>query len=203
MSVLTTPLPPQAALTSIPVWRMSVDTYHAMIDVARLTSDDPVELVEGVLVYKMPKKAAHRICNDRLDESIRPLLPAGWSRQLQEPITLSDSEPEPDLTIYRGRSSDYPDGHPGPPDVALVVEVSDTTLRLDRDAKFRAYARAGIAVYWIVDLVGRTIDVHSTPEPAAVEPGYRHTVSYVHGQRVPVTVAGQTVGEVAVEDILP
>src|SRR5438132_6163993 len=146
MSSAALPIPPGPSPE--PVFRLSVEQYHAMIEAGVLTDDDPVELLEGVLVFRMPKNPPHRISIAKLERAIRPLLPSNASIQWQDPITLSDGEPEPDIAVIRGQAEDYPDCHPGPDDVYLVVEVADTTLARDRGIKLRSYARAGIAIYW-------------------------------------------------------
>ena len=80
------------------------------------------------------------------------------------------NEPEPDLSVVRGESDDYTDHHPGPADIALVVEVADSSLSRDRGEKRDNYARAGIPVYWIVNLVGRQLEVSSNPTGGATLP---------------------------------
>src|SRR5216110_2691992 len=92
---------------SEPVFRLSVEQYHTMIDAGVLTDDDPVELLEGVLVFKMPKKPPHRYVVQAAQDVIRAILPAGWGYQAQEPITLQDGEPEPDGAVIRGSQHDY------------------------------------------------------------------------------------------------
>src|SRR3954471_4448142 len=159
----TAPLPIPPGPSPEPVFRLTVEQYHQMIDAGVLTDDDPVELLEGVLVFKMPKKPKHRVALAKLDRAMRALLPAAMSIQLQEPITLNDGEPEPDAAVFRGLPEDHADRHPGPGEVALVVEVSDSTLTRDRGIKLRSYARAGLRIYWIVDLVGRAIEVYTDP----------------------------------------
>ena len=73
-------------------------------------------------------------------------MPQGWYVDAQEPITTSDSEPEPDVVIVRGDTRQYLNRHPGAQDLALVVEVADTSLQRDRTSKKRLYARVGIPV---------------------------------------------------------
>src|SRR5437764_4760752 len=124
------------------VLRLSIGQYHAMIDAGILTDDDPVELIEGILVYKVPKEPRHSIALAKLQRAITPLLPSDVSLQTQEPITLADGEPEPDAAIFHGKPEDYPQRHPGPDEVMLVIEVADTTLARDRGIKLRSYARA-------------------------------------------------------------
>ena len=156
-----------------PVFRLSVAQYHAMIDGGVLTDDDPVELLEGILVFKMPKKPRHRLVVRLLTTLLDARLPAGWHFQAQEPVTLEDGEPEPDGAIVRGEPGEYAERHPRPADVAVVIEVADTTLERDRGIKLRSYARAGIPIYWIVDLVSGTVERHADPDSAAVSPTYR------------------------------
>src|SRR2546430_17080177 len=105
MSSAAIPIPPSPSPE--PVFRLSVEQYHAMIDAGVLTDDDPVELLEGILLFKTPKKPAHRLAVRKLVKAIEKLLPDGYFVQSQEPITLSASEPEPDAAVIRGRDDDY------------------------------------------------------------------------------------------------
>jgi Uma2 family endonuclease len=132
------------AVPTEPVWRFSVEQYHQMICQSILTEDDPVELLEGWLTLKMPKNPPHRVATKLTRNILEKLVPNGWYVDTQEPITLDKSEPEPDIVIVRGDTRDYLDRHPGAKDIALVVEVSDSTLERDRTLKKRIYARANI-----------------------------------------------------------
>src|SRR5438552_13204885 len=122
MSAIPTSPPPPP---SEPVFRLSVRQYHAMIDAGVLTDDDPVELLEGILVFKLPKKPSHRLVVRKLIKAIEKVLPEGYFVQSQEPITLATGEPEPDETLVRGSDDDFASRHPGPGDVAIVIEVAD------------------------------------------------------------------------------
>src|SRR5687767_10696787 len=92
-------LPPRAAFTSEPIFRLTVDQYHELIRAGKLKDDDPVELLEGILVFKMPKTTPHAASTKLAGREIQAVLPAGWHYQIQDPITLSDGEPEPDGAI--------------------------------------------------------------------------------------------------------
>jgi Uma2 family endonuclease len=201
MSSAAIPLPPDPSPE--PVFRLSVRQYHAMIDAGVLTDDDPVELLEGILVFKMPKKPGHRIALAKLQRILPPLLPTTMALQVQEPITLSDGEPEPDAAVIDGRPEDYADRHPGVSDVRLVVEVADTTLARDRGIKLRGYARAGLPVYWIVNLVERTLEVYTEPDGDASPPAYRQTRVFRPGDSAPLELSAQAVGTVAVGELMP
>jgi Uma2 family endonuclease len=142
-------LNPTGAIT-VPVeqfWRLSVKHYHEMIDAGILTEDDPIELLDGWLVYKMSKKPPHSFATQNLRVILEKLLPPGWFVNVQEPVTTETSEPEPDIAVVRGERRDYRTRHPGPADVGLVVEVSDASLDRDQKWKKNLYAEARIVLY--------------------------------------------------------
>ncbi len=181
------------------VWRLGVDQYHGMIEAGILTEDDPVELLDGCLVPKMPKNPPHTLANGLVFEAIAGLLPAGWFADSQEPITTEDSEPEPDVRIVRGERRAFADRHPGPADLGLIIEISDATLERDRTIKQRLYARAGVKVYWIVNLPDRRVEVYS--EPALADYGEKR--EYTEGHELPLILDGVEIGRLAVDDLLP
>src|SRR5437870_3306712 len=154
---------PDAAIPDVPIYRLTLAQYHAMARAGILDEDAPVELLEGWLVQKMTKHRPHVLATELVRRALERLIPPGWYVAHQDPITAVDSEPEPDLAIIRGNVLDYPVQHPGPEDVALVVEVADSSLRTDRGPKKRVYARADIQVYWIVNLKKRQIEVYTEP----------------------------------------
>jgi len=154
---ITTSEQPVIVSTDV-IWRLSVDQYHAMIQAGILTEDDPVELLEGWLVTKMSKNPRHTFVTQLARDVVASLLPPGWYVNGQEPVTTKDSEPEPDVAVVRGNRRQYIDHHPGPQDIALVVEVADSSLQRGRSLKKRLYAAAGIPVYWIVNLLDGQIE---------------------------------------------
>ncbi len=206
MSVFSVEMSPQTrripAVPTEEIWRLTIDQYHGMIDGGILTDDDPVELLEGWLVPKMPKSPRHRVTTRLCRKALEEVVPAGWYVESQEPITLAESEPEPDVAIIKGETRDYADRHPGPPEVPLVVEVSDTTLARDRGSKMQIYARAGIPIYWIVNLINRQIEVSSDPTGPAKRPRYRKRRVYSLDKVVPVTITGHQVGRISVRNVL-
>ena len=120
--------------------------------------------------------------------------------RVQQAATLSDSVPEPDFAIVRRRGVGYKEHHPAPGDIALVVEVADSSLDGDREDKCRIYARAGIPTYWIVNLVDQQIEVYTSPvgDP---DPGYRDRANRRPGDDIEVTLDGQRVGSVSVSAV--
>ena len=192
-----------AAVPSEQIFQLSIDQYHQMIRAGILTDDDPIELLDGWLVYKMPKNRQHTIATRRTRDVIERLLPPGWYVDSQEPITTQESEPEPDVCVIRGALEDYPDRHPGPGDIALLVEVSDTTLERDRGFKKRLYAQASIPVYWIVNLQDRHVEVYTQPSGPSQLPDYHQRQDYVRSQSVLLVIDGREIGQLAVGDMLP
>jgi Uma2 family endonuclease len=85
-----------------------------------------------------------------------------------------------------------------------VIEVADSSLRRAREDKRRIYARNSIAVYWIVNVADRLVDVYTGPSgPTAMTPDYATLTTYRPGDTVPVVLAGTTIGNVNVNDLLP
>jgi Uma2 family endonuclease len=193
----------QHDIPDVPIYRLSVAQYHAMGRAGILDEDAPVELVEGWLVRKMTKYRPHSICLDRLRRALEGLLPSGWYVSIQDPIATTDSEPEPDLAVIRGEADDYPDAPPGPADVPLVIEIADASLKTDRSAKKRAYARAGILIYWIVNLKARQIEVFTDPTGTPSRPDYREQQVCGADSEVDVVLEGVQAGRIAVRDVLP
>jgi Uma2 family endonuclease len=118
----------------------------------------------------------------------------------QEPITLETSEPEPDIAIVRGAETSYRDRHAHAGEVALAVEVADTSLETDR-LKGRVYGRAGIPQYWIINLVDRCIEIYTLPS-ATVEHGYASREAILEGD-IDVALDGASLASISVADVLP
>jgi Uma2 family endonuclease len=190
-----------AAIPSDPIMRLSVEQYHAMIRTGILTADNRVELLEGWLIPQMPKNPQHRISTRLMQKALEAIIPTGWYVDAQEPITLADSEPEPDVMIVRGDTRDYVDRHPGPQDLALVVEVADSTLERDQGTKKRAYARAGVAVYWIVNLAEQRLEVYTGPAVVADKPDYLQQQDYGLSDEVTVEIEDEDCGAISVREL--
>ncbi len=174
-----------------------------MIRVGILQSGDPVELIEGWLVQKMSKNPSHRIATSKLGQILSRLVPDGWYVQQQDPITLSESEPEPDIAIIRGIPDDYYERHPGADDVALVVEVSDATINRDQGTKKRMYAEGQIKEYWLVNLIENRLEVYSQPYRSTTNADYEVLTIYAANEALPLKIDGLRIEEIRVSDILP
>jgi Putative restriction endonuclease len=121
---------------------------------------------------------------------------------VETPVRIPEyHEPEPDVALARGDAKDYTNRHPGPADLALVVEVSKSSLTEDRQMA-NIYGPAGIPVYWIVNLTAPQVEVYTLLKRRATMT-YGKPRIFKSGQSVPVVIEGQEVGRIAVVDILP
>jgi Uma2 family endonuclease len=182
------------------VRRFTVDQYHRMIETGILTENDHVELLDGWILEMSPIGPPHATCVSLILDALQQKLPSGWLIRAQSPITLAAGEPEPDVTVVRGSIRDYRDRHPGGPDIGLVIEVADSSLQFDRLQKRPQYAAAAIPEYWIVNLIDRCLEVYADP---VTDGDYqrRHVVDA--SGSVEVQLAGRSVGQIAVVDLLP
>ena len=131
-----------------------------------ILADDPrIELIAGAVVVREPTGSHHAGTVDRLGHLFFSRLSSRAIVRIQNPVTFPDemSELQPDVTLLRPRADFYASGHPGADDVLLLIEVADSTLRLDRRVKIPLYARAGIAEAWLLDLTAQRIDVCRDP----------------------------------------
>ena len=162
--------------------RFTVDEYHRMAEAGILGEDDRVELIEGEIVEMSPSGWRPQACVDRLTHRLVPVLQSRAILRPQGPIRLSsDSEPQPDLVVLRPRADFYAEGGPGPEDVLWLIEISDTSLRYDRDVKVPLYGRYGIPEVWVVDLAGEQVFVYRDPRPGG---GYRSAQVLGRGARL-------------------
>jgi Uma2 family endonuclease len=158
-----------SAMLEIPQFRarvspISVAQYHEFPEVNE--NGRRTELIRGVVIEKMSKSPLHSGIASTLYDLIRPQVPDGYWLRKEEPLTLRDSEPEPDLSLVRGRCADFATHHPSTAE--LVAEIAVSSAAVDRSLA-SLYAEAGVAEYWIVLLAERRIEVHRIPQPT----GYR------------------------------
>lgn len=198
---LTLPEAPLILSPDEPPYRLSVDQYHRMIQAGVFTSDDRLELLEGLLIRKMSKNPPHTAAQAKLVRALSLLLPPTLSLRAQDPITLSDGEPEPDIAIVQSTADDYAAHHPGAADIVLLIEIADTTLFRDRGTKLRSYARAGIREYWILNLPDRTMEVYT--QPHLDQATFASTLRYTPADQVPVTFTGGIHDNISMSEVLP
>jgi Uma2 family endonuclease len=144
--------------------------YHRMVEVGILGEDDRVELIEGEIV-EMPRPGRRHVAFVNNLTQLLVLRLAGRAIvSVQNPVVLTDdTEPQPDLAVYRLRPVPYKEREAYAEDLLLLIEVADTSLAYDRSTKLRIYAAAGIPEYWVADCATETVEVYRSPGPA----GYR------------------------------
>jgi len=177
--------------------------YDTLVKSGFFNEDEPIELLGGQLIVAEPKGSPHSTAVALTAEALRLAFGPGWLVRVQDPIALdAESEPEPDVAVVPGRARDYLAEHPARP--ALLVEVAESSLAFDRGHKGSLYARAGIADYWIVNLVDAVLEVYRAPAlDRSAEFGWRYLD--VQALRPVATVAPLARPDVtvAVADLLP
>jgi Uma2 family endonuclease len=161
--------------------RFTADDYHQMARTGILREDDRVELVNGEIMDMTPIGSEHNASVDVLNHRLTLALGGRAIVRVQGSLRLSpDSEAQPDIAVLRFRADFYRDVVAGPADTILVIEVADTSLAYDRGLKIPLYARFGISEVWIVDLVGRQVEIFRTSTPD----GYREVQRCGYGSSV-------------------
>lgn len=148
--------------------RFNVDDYYRMAEAGILGADERVELLDGEVVPMSPIGRRHQACVDRLTQLFVARCQGRAVVRVQGPVRLDEYwEPEPDLSLLRPRNDFYDEGHPGPADVLLLVEVCDTSIEADRRIKLPQYARTGIAEAWLLNIEADTLEVYRQPAAGA------------------------------------
>ena len=141
---------------------MSRVRYEQLVEAGLFGPEDRLELLDGLLVAREPQGGRHATVVALVRVALEKAFGRSFYIREEKPIALDEtSEPEPDLVVVPGRPRDYLDAHPSRP--VLVVEVADSSLALDRLRKGGLYARAGIADYWVVNLVHEVLEVYREP----------------------------------------
>ena len=142
--------------------RWTVDDYHRMID-AGLFVHRRVELLNGWVLQMAPEGPEHADLSTDADEFFVAQAQGRYRVRVAKPITIpeSDSEPEPDIALVKRKA--YRQTHPTPADVFLIIEFADSSLAKDTEAKSKVYAAAGIADYWVANLKDHELIVYREP----------------------------------------
>ena len=176
---------------SVPRRLFTVDEYYEMARVGILKPDERVELLDGEIVRMNPIGSPHAWCVKRLTRIFYGFEDR-FIVSVQDPLRLNDrSEPEPDIVLVQLDTPE--DRHPEPQDVLLVIEVADSSIRVDRRRKLPMYARAGIPEYWIVDLNTDRIENYRDP----VRSRYRSVTLLARGDAVSPQFAPDLVVDVS------
>ena len=154
-------------MASVVHHRFTVDDYEQMIAQGILTENERVELIRGEIVEKMVIGPLHSAAVNRINRLLTTTLLSAIV-SVQNPIVLSDSEPEPDLALLVPRDDFYASSNPKACDVLLVIEVADSSLEYDREIKLPLYAQAGIQELWIVNLNESKVEVYRQPQLSGI-----------------------------------
>lgn len=185
-------------------YRLTVRQFEKMIDAGVFPEGAHVELLCGLLVDKMTKHTPHNFTVGELGDGLRRIVPPGWYVDEEKPIETGEIDrPEPDIAVIRGSRRDYREHPPGAANIAMIIEVADSSYRKDRGLKWRRYASAGVLTYWIVNIPARRVEVYTDPSGRGQAAAYRKEAIYAEDAAVPVVIEGDEVGRIAVRDILP
>lgn len=175
---------------------ISVKEYDEMIEHGILTSEDRVELLNGVIIEKMPKGTKHALLNDNLADLLKEKLGNRVYVRSQNPIVLDDySEPEPDIVLAKPPREGYLERHPNPEDILLVIEISDITLGRDRITKSLAYSKAGLQQYLVLNLQNETVEEYREPS----EDGYQFKRTWRKGDSLKLEAFPEV--EIKIDDL--
>lgn len=181
-----------------PTYRFTVEEYRKLGEAGILDEDDRIELLDGELVIMSPIGYRHALTINRLIEFFSDRRKDRYIVSAQNPVVIYPaSEPQPDIVLVRRSAEVYKTDNPGPSDVLLLVEVADSSLSYDRGAKVRAYGRAGINEFWIVNLTENAIETYRHP----VGENYQETARFRRGQTVAPLAFPDL--EVSVAEIVP
>ncbi len=182
---------------------LTVKQFEAMIGAGVFAEGEHVELLGGELTQKMTKYPPHNFGVDSSATHLRSILPALWIVREEKAINLDDSSrPEPDIVIARGPHDTYRRRDPSPKDIALIVEVADSSYAEDRFKKWVRYAAAKIPVYAILNIGERCLELYRKPYGRGDSARYRESLLFDESAEMPVFIEGAEVGRIAVRAVL-
>ncbi|MBW3624651.1 MAG: Uma2 family endonuclease [Armatimonadetes bacterium] len=168
-------------------------------------SSERLELINGEVYEQVsPQSSLHAWSILISAEVLRRTFGPGYMVREEKPILISDeSEPEPDIAVVKGSPGDFQD-HPRPESLALVMEVSESSLAVDTRFKSSLYASEGIPDYWVLNLKQRNLEVRREPYPNPEAPfGYSYKQIHIYTESDRVTPLFAPEGEIQVKDLLP
>jgi Uma2 family endonuclease len=145
--------------------KFTLANYERLIDVGILRQSHRLELIRGDILEKPANSELHAVCVRKLTQLFGVRFAGRAVVSVQNPVRLTDSEPEPDVSLLAVREDYYATAHLEPRDVLLLVEVADASIDFDREVKREIYAENGVAEFWILNLVDRTLEVYRQPQP--------------------------------------
>jgi Uma2 family endonuclease len=169
--------------TEVQTKRFTIDEYHRMGEAGVFHPEARLELIEGEIFEMSPVGTPHIACVNRADALFQSRLAGRAMVSVQNPVVLSNiTEPQPDLLLAPPREDFYATDRLSARHAILAVEISDSTIRYDRNRKAPLYARAGVSELWIEDLQNDVILVHRGPSPE----GYGSVRAFRRGEDVSI-----------------
>jgi Uma2 family endonuclease len=145
---------------TLSTYKWSIEEWHKLVD-SGLLEGKAVELLEGEIIEVSPEGVEHSYTNNSVVKYLRSILTDLADVRESHPITLDNSEPEPDVAVVRLPETIYRHHHPYPQDIYWLIEISNRTLKKDLEQKIITYARNGIPEYWVIDLVNKKLITHT------------------------------------------
>ncbi|MEG3971993.1 Uma2 family endonuclease [Microcoleus sp. T2B6] len=178
--------------------KWTVKEYHKLGEIGIFNPEERLELIEGNIIKISAKGTLHAAATRRTATLLHNLVGNQAAIYNKSPIALDDnSEPEPDIAVVRIDPFDYATHHPTPSEVYLIIEVADSSLTFDREIKAKAYARSGIADYWVLNVGDRQLHVFREP---AVD-GYQSEV--IQGENARISPLQFPTVNIAIQEMLP
>jgi Uma2 family endonuclease len=180
--------------------RLNVREYRLMAETGVLRPEEHVELIDGQITTMSPKGPLHTALVSRIVARLTELFPRSrFCVRPQSTIALGeDYAPEPDIAVVAGRCEEHE--RELPHSALLVVEVADTSLRLDRGRKSDLYGKAGVLEYWVVNLTEGLVEVRREPSAA----GFKHIrVPQPEDTLLPLVLEGSGASPLRAADLLP
>jgi Uma2 family endonuclease len=188
----------------VSIYRLSVSQFEKMITARIFPPSARVELLGGIPATQMTKHTPHNFAVGRLGNALREIvLPEYVVREEKSAPLTRVWRPEPDIVVAHGPDDRYRKADPSAAEVALIVEVAESSYSTDRGVKWHGYAAAAVPVYWIVNLEKRVVEVYTAPTGRGKNARYANKATFNAGDTVPVVITDREIGGVAVNEILP
>jgi Uma2 family endonuclease len=207
MAIVTEEATSSAVPMADPPFELTIDDFARMIEAGIIPRHRRVYLRDGRLFERMAKTRAHCVVGGAVNMAIARRLPDGWGLWPESTIALDRTNgPLPDFAVVRGASPlDYLEGeprYPAPGDIGLLIEVAVTSLREDLTTQLEKYARAGIPVYWVIDVPHRRVLVHTEPRVEDGSGRYAVVETYAPGQEIPLVLDGRDITRIPVAEVI-
>jgi Uma2 family endonuclease len=205
MATITQGAPPSISTADAP-FDLTIDLFSRMVESGLIPQDRRVYLRDGRLYEKMAKTKAHGYVGAAITMTLVPRLPAGWGLWPESTIVLdATNAPLPDFAVIRGANPlDFAQAnrYPDPGEIGLLIEIGVTSLRDDLTTRMEQYARAAIPAYWVLDVLGRRILVHTEPRVVTGRGEYARVETYRQGQSLPLVLDGREVAVIPFDELL-